>query len=80
MSRMCEEELQLMADKCHSLQAQCQMLKEDVAWYKDQLAELQRIKLDNHTVECGRCHALCETFPQIVVRPRCIFKRCFRIQ
>ncbi len=48
MSRMCEEELQLMADKCHSLQAQCQMLKEDVAWYKDQLAELQRIKLDNH--------------------------------
>ena len=39
MSRMCEEELQLMADKCHSLQAKCQMLKEDVAWYKDQLAK-----------------------------------------
>ena len=39
MSRMCEEELQLMADKCHSLQAKYQMLKEDVAWYKDQLAE-----------------------------------------
>jgi len=39
MSRMCEEELQLMADKCHSLQAQCDSLKEDVAWYKDQLAK-----------------------------------------
>lgn len=41
---MCEEELQLMADKCHSLQAQCDSLKEDVAWYKDQIAELERIK------------------------------------
>ena len=46
MSRMCEEELQLMADKCHSLEAKYQMLKEDVAWYKDQIAELERIKLD----------------------------------
>jgi hypothetical protein len=36
---MCEEELQLMADKCHSLQDKCQLLKEDVAWYKDQLAK-----------------------------------------
>jgi len=44
MSRMCEEELQLMADKCHSLEAKYQMLKEDVAWYKDQIAELERIK------------------------------------
>ena len=39
MSRMCEEELQLMADKCHSLQDKCQLLKEDVAWYKAQLAK-----------------------------------------
>ena len=46
MSRTCEEELQLMADKCHSLEAKYQMLKEDVAWYKDQIAELERIKQD----------------------------------
>ena len=46
MSRMCEEELQLMADKCHSLQVKYQMLKEDVVWYKDQIAELERIKQD----------------------------------
>jgi uncharacterized protein YlxW (UPF0749 family) len=46
MSKMCEEELQLMVDKCHSLQAKYQMLKEDVVWYKDQIAELERIKQD----------------------------------
>ena len=46
MSKMCEEELQLMADKCHSLEAKYQMLKEDVVWYKEQIAELERIKQD----------------------------------